>query len=410
MCSGMLCAALALSGAAALYDWPPADGVLAPQSITLPGVKGEDTLFSCADLEFRMGLSSGTLTEITLTQVPAQGSLTVNGEPVKAYDTLTREQINNMVYTPSEEAVSASITFVPQTEDAATTTVAISFNEQANNPPVIESADFETMEDVPIKGVLSVYDVEGDQIRIQVTSEPKKGEVVFEGASFTYTPFLGSTGQDRFTFVCVDKAGNYSREGMCDITIEAGDAKFQYLDMQDNPSHYSAIKLKEKNILVGEKIGEEYLFYPDRQVTRQEFLMLLLSASRTGEPEACVNTGLANDGEIPLWLKPYVKQGIDKGIITEDTFVPDEIPTRAEAVVLVSRAAGMADVDKETLHLSDTAAIPDWALQAYLNLTAYDMLDLYDGAAHPTEALTRDTLADLIWQLWKYTDQNRETK
>ena len=153
MCSGMLCAALALSGAAALYDWPPADGVLTPQSITLPGVKGEDTLFSCADLEFRMGLSSGTLTEITLTQVPAQGSLTVNGEPVKAYDTLTREQINNMVYTPSEEAVSASITFVPQTEDAATTTVAISFNEQANNPPVIERADFETVKDGPIKGV-----------------------------------------------------------------------------------------------------------------------------------------------------------------------------------------------------------------------------------------------------------------
>lgn len=412
LCALMLFSAFGLTAAAALYDWPPSGKEISTQSVTLPGVKGQQVPFACTDLEFRMNLAAGSLQEITVTQVPkeTEGTLTVNGNPVKAYDTLTRDEINQMVYTPNEGAVSASLTFVPKADEAATTTVSIALADQENTAPIIESGSFDTVEDVPIKGVLSVYDAEGDQIRIQVVNAPKKGEVSFEGASFTYTPFLGSTGKDRFSFVCVDKAGNYSKEGLCDLTIEAAGTKFSYRDMTNNPSQYSAIKLREKGVLTGEKIGDASLFYPKRTVTRQELLMMILSACGAGEPDACVNTGLTNDSAIPLWLKPYVKQAVDRKIITEDKFVPDEVPTRAEAVVLIDRAAEMDDVKKQALRLSDTAAIPNWALQSYLNLSAYKMLDLYDGAAHPTSALTRDTAADLVWQLWKYHDQNETIK
>ena len=179
--------------------------------------------------------------------------------------------------------------------------------------------------------------------------------------------------------------------------------------MQDNPSHYSAVKLHEKEVLTGEKIGDRYFFFPDRQVTRATFLKALNAAlCETDSLEVCVNSGLQNDGDIPNELKSYVKWARDREIITEKIWKPDEVLSRAEAVVLIDRAVDIENVKSAALPYSDKTDIPSWALQSYMNLQAYKMLDFYDGLMKPAAALQNDHMADLLWQVWKYTDMNRK--
>lgn len=50
---------------------------------------------------------------------------------------------------------------------------------------------------------------------------------------------------------------------------------------------------------------------------------------------SCVNCGLQNDSEIPQYMKTYVKLAKDTKIITEKVFYPNQVLTRAEAVVLI---------------------------------------------------------------------------
>ena len=75
---------------------------------------------------------------------------------------------------------------------------------------------------------------------------------------------------------------------------------------------------------------------------------------------------------------------------------------------MTERTAKIPDVDTYNLQLPDIGEIPNWAMQSYMDLSAYKMLDLYDGAAHPAKGLTRSYAADLLWQLWKYKDAGEE--
>lgn len=400
-------AALLLGVGSGAYEWPACGVTTQTEQISFCGVKGQPIQFSCDDLEFRMGAAEGTLRGITLTAVPKSGTLSLDGKALGAYDKLTRNEINTMTYLPAGDTTDAEIAFIPQTEESVKTTVAIRLGDQPNSAPVIENGRYSTTKNVQIAGKVSVYDAENDPVKIKILETAKKGEVVFTGTKFTYTPFLDVTGTDRFTFVCIDQAGNYSKSGVMELTIESGENAQVYLDMNNSAAYYSAVKLAEKGVYTGEKIGNALLFSPKAQVSRGEFLMLCIAACGYDRNlPACVNTGLTNDADIATWQKPYVKRGLEKGIITGSTFKPDQIPTRAEAVVMIARAAGMPNVKADSLKLTDRDEIPTWTVQAYMNLSAYKMLDLPDGAARPRQALTKDTAADLVWQLWKYHNTN----
>jgi hypothetical protein len=275
-----------------------------------------------------------------------------------------------------------------------------------NIAPILYDYELETTQNIPVGGTLRFYDQENDAISITVVTPPEKGEVIFDGLSFTYTPFLGESGEDTFSCIAKDAAGNESQPNTVSLTIEESETQFSYADMKQNPSHYSAIKLYENDLIHGETVGSIRLFHPESELTRGDFMLWILSVLEIDDKvKPCVNTGLQNDTDIPLWMKPYVQLAISQNIILEDNWKPDEILTNAEAVLMIDRAAQIKDVRGYLLSVSDTGEIPNWALQSYLNLGAYRMLDCYDGAAHPNDALTRDTAADLVWQLYKYNQK-----
>lgn len=382
-------------------DTPPAAESTQQVFFQLTGVKDSPTQLSARELERRLGLEDGELKAVTLTGLPAeeQGKLCLDGKPVKKFQELSRRQLDKLTYYAKEQEIPASFSFIPKCKKPLHAAVSIAIQEEKEELPVLKGDSFSTMEGISAVRNIELSHAKGRRMTYSIASAPEKGTVSFSENSYVYTPYQGMNGSDSFTFYGVDEQGNTTQDAVVSIRIDAG-AKVYFEDMAASPSEYAAVKLCEAGILSGEQIGGHRMFYPQKQVNRLEFVMMLLAA--IGQPPIpCVNTGLKGDENFPIWAKPYIQAGIHRGIITEDDFEWDAIPIRAEAVVLTDRAAAITDVKRYYPAISDFEEIPSWALSSYVNLGAYKMLDFYDGAAHPHQPLTRERAADLIWQLYK---------
>lgn len=370
------------------------------KEILLYTVQGDDLELSCDVLEERLMLSSETLRGLTFTDIPENVNVILGENKVKEFQKLSRSEVDNLKIYVNDGAERITLGFIADTEKALRANATVSVLSNYNNPPMAENSEYKTFENVSFKGTVNFFDSDGDNVRVIVSDKAKKGTVCFDGNQFSYTPYPQKTGKDSFKFFCEDEYGNRSAECSVKIGIEKSEG-FDYADMNGNPSYYAAICLYKEEIMCGEKIGKAFFFKPENQMTRGDFIIALISGAGI-EKEICVNTGLKNDSEIPNYLKPYIKAAIDKNIINEDSFSFNEIPTREEAVVMTRRAADLVSVRRNDFYVSDANEISDWALDSYMTLDAYKMLDLHYGNATPKGALTREYCADLLWQLYKY--------
>lgn len=341
-----------------------------------------------------------------MTRLPAEseGSLCLNGEPVRLYQEISRDVFENLTFTPAKAAQTASLSILPEVKDAVQTVVSLRVQPTSSLPVEASAGEYETLSEVPLYGYLSAYNPNGDFLRTILVEKPEKGTVSFNGQTFCYEPFPGSKGADHFTVALADEQGNRSGEVVQTIAIEPKDSRYDYWDLNGSPAYYSAVKLLQNGIFAGESIGSRRFYRPQQPVTRGEFLMLLISACGWEEELQATspNTGLQNDGEIPSYLKPYITLGIQKGVIVEEKFYPEQIPTCAEAVVLTDRACQIPQVKRGNPSWEDLSEIPKWALQSYLNLSAYEFLSYPDNRANPNDGLSRENTADLLWQCRKY--------
>lgn len=397
----LLVSLLAFTASAA--DFPAVSVQQGAGTCTIAGAIGETLEFSAQDLACRLGMEEDSIQNVVVTSVPSPQDrrLLIDGVDVDAYTRLKAEDLDRMVFVPSPESDGASLTLLPNGQSKVD--VEIVLQEETLPELHAEGGAVQTVMNIPVKGIFSVSGA--DSLECQVLTQPEKGSITLSGSVFTYEPYLNMTGSDRFTYCVTDENGSCSAPAEIRLDISASVMSVSFADMKDNPNHYAAVKLCEKGILSGEKAGSLNLFYPDQGVTRGEFAVMLVNAAKlSGSVAPCVNTGLLDDSDIPLWQKPYIKAALDAGIVTGNRLSGLEVITRAEAVVMASRAASLPDVPQTPLEVQDAAGIPDWALQSYRNLTAYQMVDFYDGSAHPSMELRRDHAADLLWQLWKYKD------
>ncbi len=247
---------------------------------------------------------------------------------------------------------------------------------ELNASPVAENLELVTFRSIPVSGEFKCMDPEGDQVTYSLVRQPKKGEVVIDGATFTYTPAEGKKGKDTFTYAAVDSAGNVSNEATVTVQIRKQKTSVTYSDMTSNPDAYAATVLAEKGVFVGERVGGEYLFHPEETVTRGEFLVMCMSATGA-ELLNVTRTGFSDDEAIPLWQKPWVTTALTCDLISGSAlpdgsivFSPDEPITFAQASVIVNNAVGITDVTVEDAG----EAAPAWALQASANLSSCKIL------------------------------------
>ena len=279
----------------------------------------------------------------------------------------------------------------------------------AEGAPIARDLELETYQNVAVTGRFDGVDPEGDLLTYHVVKKPARGAVtVGEDGSFVYEPYEDKKGKDSFTYVVVDPAGNSSDPATVKVRIQKPDTQVTYADLAGHPAHRAALRLAEEDLLVGEKLGEQWFFRPEQAMTRGEFLTLAMHAAGLEELEGVERTGFADDAAMETWAKPYVSSALKSGLVTgsldetgQAVFRAGDPITGAEAAVLLDRALQITDVDAQTF----APAAPAWAAQSAANLSTCGMLD--DGE-DLSAALTRGEAAQLICSALELLD-SRDT-
>lgn len=357
---------------------------------------------------FSAGDFSGenTVVGICLTEVPQkEGTIQLGSRILRPGDILTAEQVSQMTFTPvnTESDQSVQVSYLPIYEDyvAESTTMTIAIRGKEDKAPVAEDMALETYKNLENTGKLKVSDPEGQSLTFTIIRQPKRGTVtIAEDGTFTYTPKKNKVGVDSFTYTATDPAGKVSREATVTITILKPTDATQYTDTLGKECRFAAEWMRHTGIFVGESLAETPCFSPEREVTRGEFVTMLVKALDIPTDEELTDTGYTD--EIPQWLQPYLaaaqRAGLTAGLPNQEAFGAGEVITGAEVSVMLQNALDLT-MQQEAAATQDEA-VPAWA-QSAVTVTNDAGFALEAGAP-----LTRGAAAQVLYQASKMVSSN----
>lgn len=335
------------------------------------------------------------LVGICITALPKSntGTVFLGKRVLQPGDILTAEQVAQMTFAPlrTEQNQTAVVTYLPiydrRVEKAASMTISIRGKE--DKAPVAEDFALETYKNLPNQGKLKAMDPEGEALVYTVTRQPRRGEVTVQAdGSFQYTPKKNKVGVDSFTYTATDPAGHVSREATVTVQILKPTDAQQYTDTVGKDCRFAAEWMRNTGLFVGERIGGEDCFYPEKEVSRGDFLAMVMKLLQVSVEEKPVYSDLAANA--PDWLKPYVAAAVRWGLVANTPFLEtgefqaDAPITGGEAAVILQNALDLGlqtDVSMDT-PLPEEEKVPTWADAALevmsqngITLTAEDTLN-----------------------------------
>ena len=332
---------------------------------------------------------------------PKTGTVMLGSRVLRSGDILTAEQVAQMTFLPlkTEEDQTAVVTFLPIYEDrvAPSTTMTISIRGKEDKAPVAENSALETYKNLPNEGALKVTDPEGGKLTYTVTRQPKRGQLEMrEDGTFLYTPKKNKVGVDSFVYTAADPAGNVSREATVTVTVTKPTDAAQYTDTAGKSCRFAAEWMKNTGIFVSEAISGNRCFQPDKDVSRGEFLSMLVSVLEL-EPDTEVSAAGIGE-EAPQWLKPYLaaamRSGLLAGLPDVQTMDVNEPVTGAEAAVMLQNALDLSRVlDAEAALSTGEDLLPQWAAESVGILREHGIS--LDGES----SLTRGDAAQIMYQV-----------
>lgn len=300
------------------------------------------------------------LTGICITDLPREeGVLLLGSRILQPGDILTAEQISRMTFSPAgtEEDREVAVGYLPiyETHVAEEAQMTLSIRGREDKPPVAEDLALETYKNLPLTGQLKVTDPEGQSLSFTVTRQPRRGTLeIRPDGSFTYTPRKNKVGVDSFVYTAADPAGKVSRQATVTVTILKPSDRQQYQDTLGNDCRFAAEWMRHTGIFTGENLAEQSCFGPEKEVTRGEFVTMLVKTLEIPVEEGLVYTGYTD--EIPGWLQPYlaaaVRSGLTAGLPDPGVFDSQKTITTAEASVMVANALDITEV------FSDSEDVP----------------------------------------------------
>lgn len=338
------------------------------------------------------------LSGIFLTGIPDSdvGTVMLGARVLQPGDILTIQQLQQMTFHPLSTEVDreATVTYLPIFPDRveAVTAMTVAVIGKTDTAPVAEDSAMETYRNLPNESMLKVTDPEGKGMTYTVIRAPKRGEVVIrEDGSFIYTPRKNKVGVDSFTYTATDPAGNVSREATVTVTVlKPSDAK-QYTDTVGKNCRFAAEWMKNTGIFVGESFNGNGCFSPEKQVSRGDFLTMLVGALEIPLEDSVQSTGFTDD--CADWLKPYLaaamRSGLTAGWPEGNVFSPDDPITGAEAAVMLHNALDLTAVQSAAAE----EAVPAWAADALNTLRSYGI------ELNADIPLTRGDAALIIYQV-----------
>ena len=310
---------------------------------------------------------------------------------LRAGDILTAEQVQQMTFHPlsTREDREAVVTYLPIYEDrvepAAMMTLSIRGKE--NHAPVAQDSALETYKNLPNHGILAASDPEEQPLTYTVVRQPRRGSVeIREDGTYSYTPKKNKVGVDSFTYTAADPAGNVSREATVTIQILKPTDAAQYRDTLGQDCRFAAEWLRNTGLFAGENVGGSNCFYPQEEVSRGEFLTMLVELLDIPVEQVSAR----EEGD---WMQPYLDAAIRSGLVSgwqQESFAMEAPVTGAEAAVVLQNALDLPAGHEEIVYDEE---VPVWAATS-LAVMAANGLELEHSAS-----LTRGQTAQLLYQV-----------
>lgn len=397
----------------------PAMSILAERSVMAKAaLVGESVKFTAEDFARTMNIEG--VSTITITELPpvTDGELRVGSAVITGEQTLSAAGVSLMTFSPSESVSSSQFKFRVNDLPYEMTCKLYSLKEKNYAPTLsyapLTALEVSTYEDVSYFGQLYCYDPDGDETRIEVVSYPEKGILIIEDdtlGAYRYIPYDDATGKDSFTYVAIDRYGNYSAAKEVSIEIKRSEMSERYVDLGDSPYHNSALVMTEKGIMGGTQVGTALYFYPEREVSRAEFVVMAMNAAGITDIADVSNTVFADDAEIPAEMKRYIatayELGYIKGSINEEgelCFEPSRSITRAEAAVMLGNMLGAATPTMKPT-IADEDDIPTWAQSSVYAMVEIGVLEATETGVSPHKTLTRGSTADILSRFIRYAEE-----
>ncbi|GJM77606.1 hypothetical protein HMSSN139_01020 [Paenibacillus sp. HMSSN-139] len=164
--------------------------------------------------------------------------------------------------------------------------------------------------------------------------------------------------------------------------------------------------LASKDILAGSLDGS---FHPETQVTRAEFVSMLVRALELKGDPTVANTISFTDVPAGSWYEEAVKIATSRGLISgysDGIFAPDRPITRGEMAVVLAKALealGQSAGAAGSLNgFADQARIPAWASEAVVKVTGLGIMKGKAGNRFEAELpTTRAEAAVVVYRIFK---------
>ncbi len=333
---------------------------------------------------------------ITALPEPDTGTVLLGSRVLRKGDILSAAALEQMTFQPlrTQEDASAQVTYLPIYEDRvereATVTIAIRGKE--DKAPVAGDSALETYKNLSNEGKLDVSDPEGQQLTFTLQRPPKRGQVELRGdGTFLYTPKKNKVGVDSFTFTAADPAGNVSREATVTVQILKPTDARQYTDTAGTDCRFEAEWMRNTGLFVGESVGGENCFQPEKPVSRGEFLAMVVKLLDVPVEEA---GSVELPEQTPRWLQPYLTAAVRSGLITglpEQTDYDGPI-TGGEAAVMLQNILDLTVTDQALEAAVTDEDVPQWAAPS-LTVMAQHGVALEAGTQ-----LTRGQVAKILYE------------
>ncbi len=386
------------------------DVIAAKNDMAIAGIKGNALYFSAERFACAMNLSG--IDSISVTRLPDAvcGSLYLGSEGVSAGQRISAADLPLLTYEEASAGTGNSTSFDFTVNGSAyEMTCNIYMIDGLNYSPTLSLASYaslnaETYRGIKIRGVLSAYDPEGDELRYEIVKYPVNGRLTLDDEMlgiYTYTPDDDYTGEDSFCYVAVDKYGNYSASAEVSVTVSTPGTSTVYSDLLDDALHSHAIAMTECGVMNGIQVGNYYYFEADREVSRAEFVVSAMNAIGIRNVPDVEDTGFYDDGDISPEMKGYIALAYSKKYISGNRsdgnicFAPDESIKLSEAAVIISNMIGYAEAEVTPV-FADADSIPSWSAKGIESLFALGILEAPDMITGAGNTVTRGDMAKLL--------------
>lgn len=391
---------------------PAIDVIASESSMVKAGIVCEGELsFDPYDFDESIGAN---IRSIKITSLPSEesGRLMLENLYVVKNQVIDREDFSLLKFVPKSTSKECSFSFIPSSGSYEIECV-IKVLDEVNYSPIAtngKAISTWTGKDISTFGVLDGYDPDGDNIKFEITSYPKKGLIELTNATsgdYKYTPYENVTGVDSFSYRVRDEYGNYSAETTVSIRVKTLKTTLVFSDI-DGDRAQNAVLVVGDGLMECEK-GEDgkYIFNPEKTVTTEEFLSLVMRAMGAENVPEITTTRFADDKDISPEYKGYFESAFALGIIsgerrTDGVYVnPKKEITLAEGAVIINKIIG-ASKGAFLGVFADEGDIPAWAKDDIISLLEVGILETENGKISPNSTLTRSQTARILMSLLEY--------